>query len=130
MPTKTAAARNREGRTVPATIDARVAALNWTVMASDLATQGCATTGPLLTADECAALIETYPQDKLFRSRVIMARHGFGRGEYKYFAYPLPGLIQRLRTALYPHLADVANRWNEAMGIAVRFPGEHQDFLE
>src|SRR5256885_16808902 len=108
MPTKTVAARNREGRT---TIDARVAALNWTVMASDLATQGCATTGPLLTADECAALADSYPQDKLFRSRVIMARHGFGRGEYKYFAYPLPDLIRRLRTALYPHLADVANHW-------------------
>jgi hypothetical protein len=130
MPAKTAAARNREDRTLAATIDARVAALNWTMMASDLAAQGCVTTGSLLTADECAALAESYSQDKLFRSRVIMARHGFGRGEYKYFAYPLPDLIQGLRSALYAHLADVANRWNEAMGIAVRFPGEHQDFLK
>lgn len=130
MPAKTAAARNREDHTSPTTINARVAALNWTVMASDLAAQGCATTGPLLTADECAALAESYSQDKLFRSRVIMARHGFGRGEYKYFAYPLPDLIHGLRTALYPHLADVANRWNEAMGIDVRFPSEHQSFLK
>jgi hypothetical protein len=130
MPAKTAVARNRENRTLPATIDARVAALDWTVMASDLAAQGCATTGPLLTADECAALAESYPQDKLFRSRVIMSRHGFGRGEYKYFAYPLPDLIHHLRTALYPHLADVANRWNEAMGIAPRFPQLHEDFLK
>jgi hypothetical protein len=86
-------------------------------------------TGPLLTTQECEALAESYPQDKPFRSRVIMARHGFGRGEYKYFAYPLPDLIQALRTALYPHLAQIANRWNEAMGIAVRFPADHEEFL-
>ena len=99
-------------------------------MASSLDAQGCAVTGPLLTADECEALAASYPEDAPFRSRVIMARHGFGRGEYKYFAYPLPDLVQALRTALYPRLAEIANRWNEAMGIAVRFPAEHEDFLK
>ena len=111
-------------------IAARIEAIDWTEMASGLDAQGWAITAPLLTAEQCAALAESYPQDKLFRSRVIMGRHGFGRGEYKYFAYPLPDLIQRLRTALYPHLADVASRWNEAMGIDVRFPDKHQDFLK
>ena len=91
---------------------------------------GCAVTGPLLTADECEALAASYPEDAPFRSRVVMARHGFGRGEYKYFAYPLPDLVPGLRTALYPQLAEIANRWNEAMGIAVRFPDDHEDFLE
>jgi uncharacterized protein len=108
----------------------RTEALDWAAMASSLDAQGCAVTGPLLTADECAALAGRYAEDKPFRSRVIMARHGFGRGEYKYFAYPLPELIQALRTALYPRLAAIANRWNEAMGIAVRFPADHQDFLD
>jgi hypothetical protein len=111
-------------------IETRVPMLGWTAMASDLDAHGCAVTGPLLTADECAALAASYPQDTLFRSRVIMARHGFGRGEYKYFAYPLPDLIQGLRTALYPPLAKLANRWNEAMGIATRFPDAHEDFLK
>jgi hypothetical protein len=130
MPAKTAVAGHSEDRILPAPIDARIANLDWTMMASDLAAQGCATTGRILTTDECTALAEIYPQDKPFRSRVIMARHGFGRGEYKYFAYPLPELIQGLRTALYPHLAEVANRWNEAMGIAIRFPQSHEDFLK
>ena len=129
MPAKAAAIRTREDRASPTTI-ARVEALDWSAMASGLDAQGCAVTGPLLTAEECAALAARYPEDKPFRSRVIMARHGFGRGEYKYFAYPLPGLIQELRTALYPRLAEIANRWNEAMGIAIRFPQAHEDFLK
>ena len=107
----------------------RVAALDWAAMAADLDGHGCALTGPLLDAQECAALAAAYPSDDLFRSRVIMARHGFGRGEYKYFAYPLPETIAALRTALYPPLAEIANRWNEAMGIAVRYPREHAAFL-
>ena len=109
---------------------ARVAALDWVAMAAALDRHGCALTGPLLTADECEALAASYPADAPFRSRVIMARHGFGRGEYKYFAYPLPDLVAGLRTALYPRLAAIANRWNEAMGIAVRFPDNHGDFLK
>jgi hypothetical protein len=111
-------------------VAARIAALDWAAMASDLGKHGCAVTGPLLTPDECKALAARYPEDKPFRSRVIMARHGFGRGEYKYFAYPLPEQIGALRTALYPHLATIANRWNEAMGIEVRFPTVHEDFLK
>src|SRR3954466_15854028 len=109
----------------------RVAAFDWASIGAQLDQFGCATTGPLLSGDdECAAISSRYDDDQLYRSRVIMARHGFGRGEYKYFAYPLPDLVHRLRTALYPHLAEVANRWNEAMGIAVRFPSEHRDFLK
>jgi hypothetical protein len=111
-------------------IASRVEAFDWDKLASDLQTHGCALTGPLLTAEECAALAALYPEDKPFRSRVIMARHGFGRGEYKYFAYPLPDSIGALRTALYPHLAAIANRWNQAMGIDVRFPPAHEDFLK
>jgi hypothetical protein len=125
MPRSQAAVRKRDDA-----IEARVEGLDWDAMASDLDKHGCAVTGPLLTADECAALAEIYPQDKPFRSRVIMARHGFGRGEYKYFSYPLPDLIQTMRTALYSQLAAIANRWNEAMGIAVRFPEAHEDFLK
>jgi hypothetical protein len=111
-------------------IGVRVNALDWPALSADLDRYGCAVTGPLLSASECAALTASYPQDRLFRSRVIMARHGFGRGEYKYFSYPLPTLIQELRSSLYPALADVANRWNEAMGIAVRFPSVHEDYLK
>jgi len=107
----------------------RIAALDWTALSADLDGYGCATTGALLTAEECAALAGSYDTDALFRSRVIMARHGFGRGEYKYFAYPLPELIAALRAALYPRLAAVANHWNEALGIAVRYPEQHEAFL-
>jgi hypothetical protein len=85
--------------------------------------------GPLLDADACAALAARYDDDARFRSRIVMARHGFGRGEYKYFAYPLPDEVAALRTALYPPLAEVANRWNEAMGVAVRYPDAHADYL-
>jgi hypothetical protein len=107
----------------------KIAALDWERMAADLDAHGCATTGPLLTSEQCIALAETYGADGLFRSRVIMTRHGFGRGEYKYFAYPLPELVAALRGALYPPLADIANRWNEAMGIGVRYPGDHASYL-
>jgi hypothetical protein len=117
-------------KSADAGIAARVEALDWAATAADLDKGGCAVTDPLLTADECAALASRYQEDKLFRSRVIMARHGFGRGEYKYFAHPLPDPIQQLRAALYPRLAEIANRWNEAMGIAVRYPPEHDAFLE
>jgi hypothetical protein len=90
---------------------------------------GCAVLPSILTADECAALAATYNDDGFFRSRIIMSRHGFGRGEYKYFAYPLPEKVASLRQWLYPELASVANHWNEALGHSTRFPEHHPDFL-
>lgn len=108
----------------------RVGALDWRAIASDLDAYGCATTGPLLTPQECAALAQSYATDGLFRSRVIMARHGFGRGEYKYFAYPLPDIVATLREALYPPLAALANRWNESMGVKVAYPDSHDAYLK
>ena len=114
----------------PDDIVARVDALDWTGIATQLDTFGCATTGALLTPQECAALSGRYDDDSIYRSRVIMGRHGFGRGEYKYFSYPLPDMIASLRTALYPALADVANRWNEQMGLEQRFPADHAAWLK
>ena len=111
-------------------IPERVSALDWVDLAAQLDAHGCAMTGPLLTGEECALLAEGYDSDELFRSRIVMGRHGFGRGEYKYFAHPLPETIAALREALYPPLADIANRWNEAMRIDVRYPREHAAFLE
>jgi uncharacterized protein len=126
----TTATRRRENRAAPANaLGARVRALDWARIGADLAAHGCAVTGPLLTGDECAALAGSYGEDQQFRSRVIMARHGFGRGEYKYFSYPLPGLIATLRAELYPPLAVVANRWNEMLGVDVRYPDEHAAYL-
>jgi len=97
---------------------------------TELNAHGCALLRSVLPADECAALASSYTKDELFRSRVVMARHGFGRGEYKYFAYPLPELVSKLRTELYPVLADVANRWNEALGVGARFPASHAEYIE
>jgi len=108
----------------------RVAALDWPRIAADLDAHGCATVSALLEPGECAALAGAFERDEGFRSRVVMAQHGFGRGEYRYFAYPLPDVIAELRTALYPRLAAIANRWNESLGTAVRFPEDHADFLE
>ena len=107
----------------------RVQSFDWHAVREELNAYGCARLDGVLAPDECDALVRVYPDDQRFRSRVVMARHGFGRGEYKYFAYPLPGLIQALRTELYPRLAPIANGWNEAMGIDVRFPGEHVEFM-
>jgi uncharacterized protein len=131
MATKQATAVRKDQKcAATVSVGTRVTTLDWTAIASSLDAEGCARTGPLLTADECETLAASYPSDPPFRSRVVMARHGFGRGEYKYFAYPLPDFVQALRTALYSKLAAIANRWNEAMSIAIRFPGEHQDFLK
>ncbi|MDI1273723.1 2OG-Fe(II) oxygenase [Polaromonas sp.] len=94
-----------------------------------LVTQGRVVLPALLGAAECEAVAGLYPQTDRFRSRVVMARHGFGRGQYQYFNYPLPALVQQLRSSLYPRLVEVANRWNEAMGIAARYPPEHALFL-
>ena len=107
----------------------RVNALNWQQISQDLDTQGNAILDRVLSPDECETLAGLYPDDCLFRSRVVMARHGFGRGEYKYFSYPLPGIIADLRTVLYAHLAPIANRWNAAMRVDVRYPENHADFL-
>jgi uncharacterized protein len=103
--------------------------LDWSRVVQDLDARGSAVLERLLSSEECRALAEMYPVDSLFRSRIVMGRHGFGRGEYKYFSYPLPDVIAALRTALYPQLAPTANRWNEAMKIGVRYPAEHADFL-
>ena len=108
----------------------RVAALDWANIGTQLDQFGCATTGPLLSADECAAISSRYDEDKIYRSRVIMARHGFGRGEYKYFAYPLPDVVASLRESLYPPLAEIANRWNEQMALDQRFPAAHAAYLK
>lgn len=110
-------------------VASRVNALDWERVSKELDAQGCAVIGGLLAPEECDALVRLYPVDGIFRSRVVMARHGFGSGEYKYFSYPLPDIVSGLRTAIYPHLAPVANRWNAAMGIGVRFPAELRDFI-
>jgi hypothetical protein len=107
----------------------RVSEIDWNRVSQDLDARGSALLEALLSPDECQALVQLYSLDTIFRTRVVMARHGFGRGEYKYFRYPLPGLIAELRTALYPRLAPIANRWNEAMRIGVRYPAEHADFI-
>jgi len=131
MATKQAAAvRSDQERPATVSVATRVAELDWTAMALSLDADGCAQTGPLLTADECEALAASYPSDAPFRSRVVMARHGFGRGEYKYFAYPLPDLIAQLRPALYARLCSTANSWNETMAIDIRYPDQHEAFLK
>lgn len=104
--------------------------LDWKQIEVDLDTRGNAVIEHLLTGAECQHLAMIYPQDKPFRSHIIMARHGFGRGEYKYFAYPLPDLLTHLRTELYARLVPTANRWNEDMGFAVRYPENHEAFIE
>jgi hypothetical protein len=111
-------------------IAARVDAIDWAQVASELDTQGCAVLKGLLQPDECRAIAALYPDDSKFRSRIVMGRHGFGRGEYKYFSYPLPDPIAALRPALYAQLSGVANRWNEAMGIDIRYPDGHDAFLK
>ncbi len=110
-------------------LEQRVAALNWSPLIDDLNAQGCARTGPLLTASECGELIDLYEQPARFRSRVVMARHGFGSGEYQYFNYPLPDLTAALRTSLYPPLAKLANRWSESLGQDTRFPDRLEEML-
>ncbi|MDN7549178.1 2OG-Fe(II) oxygenase [Burkholderia cenocepacia] len=108
----------------------RVDALDWPTVEDELDRYGCARVPGLVSASECDELASLYPYDALYRSRVVMARHGFGRGEYKYFAYPLPAVIAELRATLYPHLAPIANRWNQALGVDVRYPKEHATFLD
>jgi hypothetical protein len=108
----------------------RVDGFDWERVGRDLDQQGNAMLEQLLSPEECRAIARLYRNDDLFRSRVVMERHAFGRGEYKYFNYPLPDLLEELRTAVYSHLVPVANRWNEAMGIDVRYPAKHADFIQ
>jgi uncharacterized protein len=108
----------------------RADTLDWARIATELDTYGCAIAPALLSSSECSSIARLYADDEPFRSRVVMARHGFGRGEYKYFAYPLPPAIADLRAALYLPLAAIANRWNDTLGIDLRYPAEHEDFLE
>ena len=109
---------------------ARIAGFDWPGVERDLDAQGSALLPGLLSPADCAGLSRLYGQEAGFRSRVVMSRHGFGRGEYRYFAYPLPGLVADLRAALYRRLVPIANRWNAAMGIGVRYPDDHAAFLE
>jgi hypothetical protein len=111
-------------------IDQRVAREDFDRIGTDLDAAGFAVIGKLLDVEACRDTALLYPDDSRFRSHIHMARHGFGRGEYKYFSYPLPDPIAALRAALYPNLADIANRWNERLGEAVRFPATHADFLK
>lgn len=102
---------------------------DWERIAADLDEFGCAVARGVLMAHECEAYAASYAAADLFRSRVVMERHGFGRGEYRYFAYPLPAPLAQLRGALYPPLAAIANRWHETLGIDTRFPARHEDFI-
>lgn len=112
------------------TIEARIAGLDWDRITREIDQRGWANTGPLLTEMECADLADSYDEDSLFRSRVVMARHGFGQGEYRYFAYPLPALIEQLRSGLYERLVPLANCWRSALGIGDEFPPRHASYLE
>ncbi|MEP7060760.1 MAG: 2OG-Fe(II) oxygenase [Betaproteobacteria bacterium] len=108
----------------------RVDAIDWHHVANELDAQGSAVLEQLFTPGECAALSALYPQDTPFRSHVVMERHGFGKGEYKYFAYPLPDLIAGFRVALYARLAPIADRWNASMKVDIRYPPTHAAFIE
>jgi len=113
-----------------ASIEARVAAFDWQALAGELDTYGCAVLPKLLSAEECRTVAALYPDERHFRSHIHMARHGFGKGEYRYFKYPLPRILGDLRAVLYPRLAGVANEWNGRMGIDERYPADHASFLE
>ncbi len=110
-------------------IKERLAALDWKAIELSLGEHGCARTPPLLTADECAELVALYKDDRRFRSRVDMARYRFGLGEYKYFASPLPAVVEAVRVHAYPHLAPIASRWVEALGSRERYPVDLASFL-
>jgi len=126
----TSACHYHQARASVFAIVERVAEFDWPRLATDLDAHGYAVMRALLAPQECRALAATYGVDGVFRSRIVMARHGFGRGEYKYFAYPLPDVVASLRNALYPPLASIANRWNAALGTDIRYPDEHAAFLD
>jgi uncharacterized protein len=126
----------KNGRDVPELdaiardVESRIAALQWPSIEAELDAHGAAIVPSLITPDECHHLTALYDDDNMFRSRVVMARHGFGRGEYRYFRYPLPPLIAALRAAVYPRLVPLAERWHEAMGLPARFPSRHDDWIQ
>jgi uncharacterized protein len=107
----------------------RVRAIDWPQVTRDLDERGAAVVERVLTPGECETIAAMYDQEEIFRSRVVMARHGFGRGEYRYFQYPLPEILTDLRSAFYPQLSPIANRWNQSMGIEVEYPDDHREFL-
>ena len=108
----------------------RVAAVDWRQAAASLDERGYATTAALLTSEQCRGLASLYDREEAFRSRVVMQRHGFGRGEYKYLRYPLPAVVEALRQAIYPHLAPIANRWHERLREEGRFPATLASYLK
>ena len=120
---------NAQLRPAPDT-GARLQAYDWAGIGDELDAHGCAMLEALLSPQECAELASMYADDGRFRSRVVMGRHGFGRGEYRYFDYPLPGLVTELRDAVYPRLAPIANRWNASMELPARYPATHAEFIE
>jgi len=111
-------------------LDRRIAAINADDLSAELDEFGCALLPSMLNPAQCADICKLYPHEQPFRSHIHMARHGFGKGEYKYFSYPLPDLVAVLRQQIYPLLVPVANNWNKRMGIATRFPGEHTTYLD
>lgn len=113
-----------------AQLHTEIASLDWPRIETELTDSGHATIGPLLTSQQCRELAAAYEDPKNFRSRIVMSRHGFGRGEYQYYSYPLPPLIEALRDALYPPLARVANKWNQTLGNSLAFPSEHSAYRQ
>jgi hypothetical protein len=111
-------------------LNPRLKTYDWEAVASNLNSYGCAVLEGLLTANECKSTAALYPNDETFRSHVHMARHGFGKGEYKYFRYPLPALLDTLRPGLYSRVVTVANDWNARMKVAARYPQQHADYLK
>lgn len=126
----TAAPVRQPSATLADHLASRVASVDWAQVAQSLDAQGYATIERLLAPAQCESLAGLYASSGLFRSRVVMSRHGFGRGEYQYFNYPLPGLVATLRSAIYPHLVPIANRWNEQLRSDVRFPDSPAGFME
>jgi hypothetical protein len=118
----------RANRQVP--VNSRMADIDWQRVPDDLDRYGCAKLERMLAPADCAALIALYAEDAQFRKRVVMAQHGFGRGEYKYFSYPLPPLVADLRARLYPPLSEIANRWNAVLKNRIRFPAGHAEYLK
>lgn len=122
--------REKQAAATGKTIESRVKEIDWMGVGVHLDAHGWAVLEGVLSAGECQAIAGLYEGDGRFRSHIVMARHGFGQGEYKYFSYPLPDIIADLRRSVYSRLAPVANRWNEVMGIEARYPDEHVDFIE